>query len=69
VPTPWPFELAPLSPPLADDNARSLCAWVFDGWSGWTKSDGPDERPLNGDELIVIRSAVERIAWFGVRIH
>jgi hypothetical protein len=66
---PWPYLTVPLQPPIADANTRDLCHWVFSNWRDWRRPDGDDERVLNTDELIVIRAAVERLAWCGTRVH
>jgi hypothetical protein len=65
----FPFEFTPMQPPRADANTCDLCSWVFSNWRTWTRRDGPGERPLDTNELIAVRAAVERYAWHGARIH
>jgi hypothetical protein len=65
----FPYLIAPLQPPIANEDTRSLAAWVFDNWRNWKRSDADGERPLNVDELVAIRAAVEKIAWHGARVH
>jgi hypothetical protein len=65
----FPFEVTPLSPPIASATTCDLARWVLDSWSTWRRPDGDGERLFNADELLKIRAAVERIAWCGTRVH